>query len=66
MFTFYFPIDIYLVLVLTAELVKYMGFYHQVYFFTSQAVEIFSSKENEFIYFIKLGLASTLAIQAID
>ena len=50
-------------LAMTQDIVKYMGFYYCVYFFTSQAAEILNNKENEFVYYTKLGLISTSIIQ---
>jgi len=47
------------------EIVKYIGFYYCVYFFTAQAVEILSNKDNDFIYYTKLGLMSTSGIQIV-
>ncbi|CAI2370642.1 unnamed protein product [Moneuplotes crassus] len=50
---------------MTQEIVKYIGFYYCVYFFTAQAVEILSNKDNDFIYYTKLGLISTSGIQIV-
>lgn len=47
------------------EIIKYIGFYYCVYFFTAQAVEILSNKDNDFIYYTKLGLISTSGIQIV-
>lgn len=47
------------------ELLKYGGFYYWVYYFTAQAVEILSNKDNDFIYYTKLGLISTTVIQTV-
>ena len=47
------------------NLIKYCGFYYSIYFFASNAVEILSNKENEFIYYTKLGLVSTIFIQVL-
>lgn len=54
-----------IVLQMTQEMVKYIGFYYCVYFFTAQAVEILSNKDNDFIYYTKLGLISTSIIQIV-
>ena len=50
-------------LAMTQDIVKYIGFYYCVYFFTSQAAEILNDQENEFVYYTKLGLISTSIIQ---
>jgi hypothetical protein len=54
-----------IVISLVQEIVKYTGFYCWVYFFTAQAVEILSNKDNDFIYYTKLGLISTTVIQTV-
>ena len=38
---------------------------YSIYFFSSNAVEILANKENEFMYYTKLGLRSTLFIQIV-
>ena len=64
-YSFVFSAEVNIVFAMTQDIIKYMGFYYCVYFFTSQAVEILTNKENEFVYYTKLGLISTSIIQIV-
>ena len=58
-YSFNFSSKVNVVFAMAQDIAKYMGFYYWVYFFTSQAVELLTNKENEFVYYTKLGLIST-------